>query len=57
MIPLFVGLFVIRKRYEAVFLARNHRLCPRLCNSGPHVAGVLGPVGEHQLARTQMLRQ
>lgn len=46
-ITFFVRFFVIRNRYEAIFLAWKYGLGSSLRNLGPHVARIIGPVGEH----------
>ena len=45
------------QRNEAVFFAGNHGRGPGLLDLGAHVPRVVGPVGQHGLARAQVAPQ
>ena len=57
MVSLFIGFGVVRHGYGVVFLAGNHGRGPGMLDLGAHVARVVGPVGQHCLARTQVTLQ
>ena len=54
MVSLFVHFGVVVQRDEAILFAGNHGRGPGLLELGAHVARVVGPVGQHGLARAQM---